>query len=481
MRKLILIAALIAISSLGSARAAAPPSGATSRLGVGDEVRVRVFEWRSSVGDVHEWAALNADYRVGSDGTVSLPLVGAVKAAGLTVDQLADTISNQLQSSVGLQLKPQASVEIKTYRPFYILGDVNKPGEYPYRPGLTVLEAISIAEGRYRVNDPALLLTTTGDLRVYRIQYNQLLARRARLQAQLSDANSISFPPELLRAQNDPDVAQTIRRETGLFNAQRDAFHAQVDALNQLRSLLSSEVVSLQGKMKNMDEELGLMKQELNNTTALVQRGLAIAPREYSLRETELDTESRRLDLDTAELRAKEDIEKADQSLIELRNKTRSQIETDLSDAEQKLPELAARIATSSTIVDREATAPTASATGEEAMARALILRPNDGKTQTIEADETAAVEPGDTIKILRAQPDTSPASIGSVSAEDPPAQPPAARSQAAPSQYALTEPAEPQPRSVEPQPQPQPTEPQPRQAQPQKLLPGGRLQPAAR
>jgi polysaccharide biosynthesis/export protein ExoF len=404
MRRLLFLVALAAMLPAGAPLAAALTDDTGYHLDVGDELRVKVFEWRSSVGDVHEWTALNGKYDVGADGAVSMPLLGAVKAAGLTLDQLSDTISTQLQTRFGLTIRPQASIEIVQYRPFYITGDVNKPGEYPYRPGLTVLQAISIAGGRYRVNDPALLLTTAGDLRVLRLQYNQLLARRARLQAQLDDASSIAFPPELQRKQNDPNVARTVQREQAMFTAQRDALRAQLDALNQLKSLLSGEVVSLQEKMKNIDLELSLLKQESQSTSTLVQKGLAIAPREFSLRQTELETQGRRLDLDTAALRAREDIGKADQSIIELRSKTRNQIQTELADVEQRIPETGARIATSTTIIDRETNAATgASVAAEDPVATCLILRQGGGTVKQIEANETVQVEPGDTIKVLRA------------------------------------------------------------------------------
>jgi len=420
MRKLLFLVALTAMLSAGESLAAAPADDTGYHLDVGDALRVKVFEWRSSVGDVHEWTALNGDYDVGADGAVSMPLLGAIKAAGLTIDQLSDTISSELQSRFGLTIRPQASIEIRQYRPFYILGDVNKPGEYPYRPGLTVLQAMSIAGGRYRVNDPALLLTTAGDLRVWRLQYNQLLARRARLQAQLSDANAITFPPELQREQNDPNVAQTIQREQAMFTAQRDALRSELDALGQLKSLLNGEVASLQDKMKNVDQELSLLKQELNSTSSLVQRGLAIMPREFELHQTELETQGRRLDLDTAALRAKEDIGKADQSMIELRNKTRNDIQTQLAEAEQKIPETAARIAAGMTIVARETnTTADPAIPAQDPVATCLILRSSGKETKTIEADETARVEPGDTIKVLRAGDRVAQPAAGPAVAED--------------------------------------------------------------
>ena len=269
-----------------------------------------------------------------------------------------------------------------------------------------MLEAISVAGGRYRVNDPALVLNASGDLRVLRLQYNRLLAQRARLAAELNDANAMTVPPELQRQQNNPEVAQLVQTEQALFTAHHDAESSEMDALNQLKSLLNGEVASLQQKMSNLDQELGLRKQELNNTTALVQRGLAIAPREYELRETELETEGRRFDLDTASLRAKEDIGKADQSMVELRNKDHNEIQSELAEIEQKIPETAARIATSATIVDRESSAASvnsADATAEDPPAICLILRTSDGKAKQVNGDESTQVEPGDTIKGFRA------------------------------------------------------------------------------
>jgi exopolysaccharide production protein ExoF len=389
------------------------------RLDVGDQVRVKVLDWRATMGDVHEWTGLTGDYRIGADGTLSLPLLGGVKAAGLSVEQLAEAISTQLQTTVGLTFQPRASVEIVDYRPFFILGDVNKPGAYSFRPGLTVLEAISIAGGRYRVSDPSLAITTSGELGVLRLQYNALLARRARLQAEFDDAASITFPPELLQRQSDPNIAQLIAREEATFKSGRDSLNMEIDTLNQLKSLLSGEVTSLQAKIKNVDQEVALSKQELDNTTALVQRGLAIAPREYTQREAALQTEGRRLDLDTASLRAKEDIGKADQAIIELRNKTRSNIESELADVEQKLPQIAARIAASEMIVGHEGDT---NGPAQASKTRCLIVRRSDRGPKQIEADENALVEPGDSINVLRSQ------DVGAKQALDPPATDPPPR-----------------------------------------------------
>src|ERR1700759_3483014 len=77
---------------------------------------------------------------------VDLPLLGLVPAAGCTTDALAAAIASGLVAKK-LILNPSVAVEVSTYRPFYILGEVNTPGQYPFRPDMTVLTAVSIAGG----------------------------------------------------------------------------------------------------------------------------------------------------------------------------------------------------------------------------------------------------------------------------------------------------------------------------------------------
>lgn len=111
------------------------------RLGVADKLRVNVF------GE----EALTGEFIVGGGGRVSLPLIGEVQAAGLTISQFQEEVATALRQ--GYINEPRVSAEVLNYRPFYILGEVNKPGEYPYTNNLTVLNAVATAEGfTYRAN-----------------------------------------------------------------------------------------------------------------------------------------------------------------------------------------------------------------------------------------------------------------------------------------------------------------------------------------
>lgn len=105
------------------------------RLGPADKVRVNVF------GE----EALTGEFTVGNSGKVSLPLIGEVQAEGLTIAQLQESIAEALRQ--GYINEPRVNAEVLNYRPFYILGEVNTPGEYPYTANLTVLNAVATAGG----------------------------------------------------------------------------------------------------------------------------------------------------------------------------------------------------------------------------------------------------------------------------------------------------------------------------------------------
>ncbi len=105
------------------------------QLDSGDRVRITVYGQEG----------LNNSYVVDPSGLITLPLTGAVQARGLSKDELAASITAKLKQ--GYIREPLVAVEIETYRPFFILGEVNAPGQYPYVANLTIQNAVAIAGG----------------------------------------------------------------------------------------------------------------------------------------------------------------------------------------------------------------------------------------------------------------------------------------------------------------------------------------------
>jgi polysaccharide biosynthesis/export protein ExoF len=409
---ILLIGLLIGVTGLLSAPAIAADAD-PYHLGVADKIKVKVYEWRNTVGEIHEWASLNGDFSVGPGGAVSLPLIGSVPAAGHTIEELAILISARLQATVSMPKGPEVSVEILQYRPFYILGLVSRPGEYPYRPGMTVMQALALAGGIYRLEDPSLLqlrqsaLTTQGDFTVLLGEYYKLLARRARLQAELDAKASIELPAELLSQKDDPKIAQMVAQEQMTFASHRAAYKSQSDALNKLRGLLNEEVTSLNGKIANEDKELGLLQGELVSVSSLVAKGLAVAPREFSARQNEIEMQGRRLDLDTAVLRASEEIDKTDQGLLDLANQYRKETLADLTQTESRLSEVSTRMKVAKAILQQDAVQgalPDNGSADRETLHYTILRQDAESRLQKIEALETDLVQPDDTIKVNRVE-----------------------------------------------------------------------------
>lgn len=112
------------------------------RLGAGDKVRVTVFDEPD----------LSGEFELDGGGVLSVPLIGAVRADGLSPRALEQSL--EATFSDGWLVRPRVSVEVLSYRPFYIMGEVNQPGSYPYRAGLTVLNAAALAGGfTYRADE----------------------------------------------------------------------------------------------------------------------------------------------------------------------------------------------------------------------------------------------------------------------------------------------------------------------------------------
>lgn len=104
-------------------------------LGAGDKVRLTVFNEPT----------LSGEFSVGTDGNLSLPLIGNVQALGKTTGDVSALVQGMLAD--GYLRSPRVAMEVINYRPFFILGEVRSPGEYPYVSDLTVLNAVATAQG----------------------------------------------------------------------------------------------------------------------------------------------------------------------------------------------------------------------------------------------------------------------------------------------------------------------------------------------
>lgn len=160
--------ALLALASSGCSQSAAPPvfalkNGTRSeaenpalarifRLGVGDRLKIVVFgeDELATEGDIN------------ASGAISMPLLGDVAASGKTIEEFSAGLRGQLEQ--GYLKTPKVSVQVLNYRPIYLQGEVKRGGEFPYKPGLTMADAVALAGGyTYRAVTSYVLLRRQGE------------------------------------------------------------------------------------------------------------------------------------------------------------------------------------------------------------------------------------------------------------------------------------------------------------------------------
>ncbi len=149
----LLWALLFSLTALAQQTEPAAAEGADNYvLGPGDAIRIKVF------GEPE----LDLDVQLTDSGTLNYPFLGTVKVTGMTLKQVEQRIYNGLKGDYFVE--PNVFVGMVQYRPFYIHGEVKKPGGYPYQPGMTVDQAVALAGGlTERASKEKIFVAREGD------------------------------------------------------------------------------------------------------------------------------------------------------------------------------------------------------------------------------------------------------------------------------------------------------------------------------
>jgi protein involved in polysaccharide export with SLBB domain len=381
----------------------APISAIAAEYRIGPLERLRV--------KVYEWPALSDELTVSPEGMISLPIVGSFKATDMTVAELADAIARQLQVRAELQEKPFASVEITHFRPYYIIGDVQRPGDYPYRPNMTVLMALSIAGGVYRAADGMAIslsrdvITSSSTLSSLEVKKLELLVRQARLNAELSDKGDF----DLKGGVEYP--AHVIQEERAIMQTRRVDFQNQL--LGQSKQILLSgeEINLLKARFESGNRKINSLEREIAGLRSLTERGLGLAARQGELDRLAAQYEGDQREIETLINRARQTIAHAETSIVRLRSEREQAIRVDLRQVSAQMEDLEQQKAMQRKLLAGAERMGAATPAPSSARLSFLISRrTSDGSTE-FNVQQSDAVEPGDVIivKQLNLEASTSP------------------------------------------------------------------------
>ncbi len=367
-------------------------------LGVQDRVKVYVAEW----------PALSTEVAVGPGGQVSLPVVGEVPAKGLTTSQLAAAIAERLKQKANLPHVVDTSVDIVAYRPFYILGSVATPGEYAYRPGMLVLNAMSLAGGIYRNERGSeweierVSISSRGELAVLTGRGIDLNAEKVRLQAELDDATQ--FPATA--PGTDARTARALDEQRAIFEAALQRHRAEKASLEEGAALREKEVASLDQQSADVADKLEATRTELEQVRALAKRDLAVN-KLFPLERTFADVKREQQAVEIDRLRAMQELSGLRRSVADLEARRHNEALAGIQRVDAQLRDIEEQKRSLLRLVDGAAyysslLADSTAAEDQQQLRFTIVRTDAEGKISEIEATETTEVQPGDIVKVVR-------------------------------------------------------------------------------
>jgi polysaccharide biosynthesis/export protein len=386
---------------------AVSPALAEYRVGIGDVIEIFV----SGAPDLRQKSAVNLD------GDVSIPLAGRIHAADLSIPELRTRVRELLSTKVYRRItmdgrenetaiKPaEISLEIAEYKPVYLTGDVAKPGEMTYRPGLTVRQSVALAGGydlmHIRMENPFL---ESADFKAeYDKLRTDLLKRQAqiiRIQAELngsveSGRNHLSALPA-----NSPIAAQVVKNEADQLAAEEADFNNEKAHLRALQQQIDVQFATLE---KQYAEEKEGSKYDVENLQALeqlFQRSVIPKPRYTEERRIALLSSTRVLQTMASVAQVKRDRAEISRRLQRLDDQRRLDLMRQLQDAEMALSAVRSRLEAVGEKLLYTGTIKSQLTRGPGGKPEIVVFRRNSNGTERIGATEDTELSPGDVVEV---------------------------------------------------------------------------------
>ncbi|NMN73148.1 polysaccharide biosynthesis/export family protein [Rhizobium sp. 57MFTsu3.2] len=375
-------------------------------------IRLTLVQWMPTKGSYEQWTAVGGDYTVSDEGTIIVPLLGAISVENKDEAALASAIAKALKERIGLVDEPAASVEIIKYPPIYVMGDVKNPGEYEFRTGMTVLQALALGGGELQAPDttasPEVVIKLVGDAKEIDDSIMRTAAKIERLEAEMAGQTTFQSKQE----PNDAVAIAVGRQEEAIFSARANELSRQTKSLTALRDLLSSEIGVLEEKMKSTDANINSAQQQLDSTIALVERGALVATRQAEAERTMRSYQDTRLDLTVLIMRARQSISQTTRDLEGLADRRQTEIASTLQTERALMSSLQLKKATAQKVLMETLSSGASLEPAGKPKIEYMIVHNNGGKSTETLATETTSMAPGDVLKITRNAPHPTPPSI---------------------------------------------------------------------
>lgn len=379
-------------------------------------------EYVLSPGDVVSIATIGSDdlkqsAMVDADGSVTLPLVGKIKAAGRTIEELRARVVAILSTKVLRRLTSdgreypvvlsgtQLSLTISQYTPVYVTGDVAKPGSQTFRPGLTVRQAVALAGGydimRFRMQNPFL---ESADLRA---EYDRLWAEYAQRQADVMRIKAeLAGDTDLDRGSVDKlgvpaaTADRIVELENKLLASLVEDRKKEIANLSDGIAKESKRIVTLTKLEKKEEKGTAADQAEFDRVEDLFKKGAVPITRVSEMRRLILISSTRQLQTMVQRYGVEREQQELSRKLQRFRDQVQIGLFKDLAKAELDVEKLHAQLRAVEEKIVYTSMVKSQLVRGGDSHPDLTIHRAGNGRDETRPADQYSRLQPGDVLEV---------------------------------------------------------------------------------
>jgi polysaccharide biosynthesis/export protein ExoF len=328
---------------------------------------------------------LNGDYRVNADQTVTIPGLGRIPIAGMTLRQFEESLTERATGIAGRDV--YVTVEVSEYRPIFITGNVPRFGPLPWQPGLTVEQAVAAVGGVAQLQAADSLIQR----RRAELDEQRLVAAMARLKAEQQGAGRIESP-ELVKLSGKNEAEKLIEAQFALMQNRQTAMQKQLDALAVGKTLANEELSALRLQRQRLDNQLQLRRKQREKIQSLLDQKLTVADRalEEDIKVSDLEEKSANISVAIARVQAT--ITNFDREALTLAEARKSDIDTEIIRLERELAQTRAVLNVLRS-ADQEQ---------EPSIRYSISRRGRGNEAQLIDAGPSSLLMPGDLLAVAQ-------------------------------------------------------------------------------
>lgn len=386
------LALLACLLFLAQAITAAGAEDQRYRLARGDVLRITVY------GDL----GLSGSFPIGTDGTIGYPLLGNIPVTGRSIDEIREAIDTGLKVHIA---NLSVAVVVEAYAPVFIVGEVQRPGRYEFRPGMIALELFALGGGQKE----ALAQGDSAGMQLAALRQDyadlgmQLLAqdvKRARLEAELNERDFSYVAREELGTPDPRIVQQVVQSERTLFELRRATLATELESLELQKKSYVEEIDTLERSSKLRDGELALLDEDVKQARTMVDRGIT-SKTQLREKQREISATNRDvLEFGSFLARARQNLTSIDGRLVSMRGQRRGDVAAELREVNIDILRLRRKMTYSVQAMAEAGIAMQKKDGSRQAAFRFSAIRLLDGQYKEVEVGQTDPVMAGDILRV---------------------------------------------------------------------------------